>query len=73
MFIASKREKIPTGRVALGDGLRCYKVTNRVEILPNMESELATGRRLMVVVAVGSVSSRDVCPVTLVQDSTQRA
>ena len=35
-FYNLKREKIPTGRVALGDWLGRYRVGNRVGILPNM-------------------------------------
>ena len=38
MFVASKQKKFLLERVALGDGLRCYRVANRVEILPSMES-----------------------------------
>ena len=37
IFIAS-RQKIPTGMVALGDWLGCYRVDNTLSILPNMES-----------------------------------
>ena len=31
-----KTEKIPTGRVALGDWLGCYRAGNKMSILPNM-------------------------------------
>ena len=33
-----KIEKIPTGMVALGDWLGCYRVYNRVGLLPNVGS-----------------------------------
>ena len=37
-FYNLKIEKIPAGTVALGDWLGCYKVCNRMGILPNMGS-----------------------------------
>ena len=37
-FYSLKTEKIPTGMVALGDWLACYKVDDRVGILHNMGS-----------------------------------
>ena len=35
-FYSLKTKKIPIGMVALGDWLGCYRVGNRVGILPNM-------------------------------------
>ena len=37
-FYSLKTAKIPSGRVALSDWLRCYRVDNRVGVLPNMGS-----------------------------------
>ena len=49
-FCSLKTEKIPTGRVALGDWLGCYKMDNRVGILPNMGSG---NWRVMATVSMG--------------------
>ena len=38
LFFTTSKQKIPTGRVALGDWLGCYRVESRVGILHNMES-----------------------------------
>ena len=37
-FYNLKTEKVPTGMVALSDWLGCYRIGNRVGILPNMGS-----------------------------------
>ena len=37
-FYSLKAEKVPTGTVALGDWLACYRVGNRMGILPNTGS-----------------------------------
>ena len=36
IFIASGKKKIPTGMVALGDWLECYRMDRRVDILYNV-------------------------------------
>ena len=38
LFFTTSKQKIPTGRMALGDWLGCYRVESRVGILHNMES-----------------------------------
>ena len=38
LFFTTSKQKIPTGRVALGDWLGCYRVDRGVGILHNMES-----------------------------------
>ena len=59
-----KPEKITTGRVTLGDWLGCYRVSNRVGIIPNMRGGISGGiwQRLL----WGLVNSREFYPVTLV-------
>ena len=54
-FYSFKIEKIPTGMVALGDCLGCYRVDSRVGILYNMKSGNwpVLIQKLMATVAIG--------------------
>ena len=49
-FYNLKTEKVPTGMVALGELLGCYRIGNRVGILPNMGSG---NWRVMATVSMG--------------------
>lgn len=70
MFIAS-RQKTPSGR-ALGDGLGCYGVGNRVvlHLIRRQETGGFRSRGSRQQLLWQWVSSRDVCPKTLVQGAT---
>ena len=72
-FYSPRTEKIPTGRLAFGDWLGCYKMGNRVSILPNIQGQVTAGldSEAHGNCFYGAGSSRDFCSVTLVQDSTR--